>query len=98
MNKISAYVVEFIGTFIFLYVIISTGSPIPIGLTLIGLLYFGAKISGGAFNPAITLALYLNKKIDNLSFIIYIIVQFLAAGLAFMFYHFISPKNITTEI
>ena len=44
---------QFIGTFIFLSVILITGQAIPIGLILAGMVYWGGAISGGAFNPAV---------------------------------------------
>lgn len=86
MNNISAYLVEFIGTFIFMYVIISTGKAIPIAITLGVMIYLGGKISGGAFNPAVSLMLFLNKKIDSISLLYYLIVQFIAAFLAYKVY------------
>ncbi len=85
MNTLASYVVEFIGSVIFMYVIITTGSAIPIGVTLAGLIYFAGGISGGAFNPAVTLMLFLKKKINATSFVIYLILQFLAAYLAYIF-------------
>ena len=86
MNNISAYLVEFIGTFIFMYVIITTGEAIPIAVTLAAMIYFGGKISGGAFNPAVTIMLFLNKKIDRMSLLFYLGLQFLAAFLAYRVY------------
>jgi aquaporin Z len=80
------YFVELIGTFIFLSVILITGEAIPIGLTLAAMIYWGGKISGGAFNPAVTLALYLNKKLDNVQLLGYMIAQFIGAVLAFYFF------------
>jgi len=85
MNTLASYVVEFIGSVIFMYVIITTGSAIPIGVTLAGLIFFAGGISGGAFNPAVTLMLFLKKKINATSFVIYLILQFLAAYLAYIF-------------
>lgn len=35
------------------------------GATLMSLIYLGATVSGAHYNPAVTLALALNKKIDN---------------------------------
>lgn len=87
MNNLASYLVEFIGTFIFMYVIISTGEAIPIGIALAAMVYFGGKISGGAFNPAVSIMLFLNKKINHVSLIIYLIVQFLAAFLAYKAYN-----------
>ena len=80
------YFVELIGTFIFLSVILLTGEAIPIGLTLAAMIYWGGKISGGAFNPAVSLALYLNKKINAVDLFGYLIAQFVGAVLAFYFF------------
>lgn len=80
------YLVELIGTFIFLSVILITGEAIPIGLTLAAMIYWGGKISGGAFNPAVTLALYLNKKLNTVQLAGYMIAQFIGAVLAFYFF------------
>ena len=80
------YVVEFIGTFIFLSVILITGQAIPIGITLAAMIYWGGKISGGAFNPAVTLALYLNKKLNAVQSLGYVVAQFAGALLAFYFF------------
>ena len=51
MNK---YFVEFAGTLFFLYVILATGKALPIGLALIVAIMVGGKISGGNFNPAVS--------------------------------------------
>jgi aquaporin Z len=80
------YVVEFIGTFIFLSVILITGEAIPIGITLAAMIYWGGKISGGAFNPAVTVALYLNKKLNITQLVGYMVAQFIAAVFAFYFF------------
>jgi len=80
------YLVELIGTFIFLSVILISGEAIPIGITLAAMIYWGGKISGGAFNPAVTLALYLNKKLNTVQLIGYMIAQFIGAVLAFYFF------------
>lgn len=80
------YIVEFIGTFIFLSVILISGQAIPIGITLAAMIYWGGKISGGAFNPAVTLALFLNKKLNATQMIGYLIAQFIAAIVAYYFF------------
>ena len=85
MNELK-YFVELLGTFIFLSVILITGEAIPIGLTLTAMIYWGGKISGGAFNPAVSLALFLNKKINSIELGGYIIAQFIGAFLAFSFF------------
>ena len=55
LNK---YLVEFLGTFFFLFLIIYTGNFIAIGIALALVIYLGGKISGGHFNPAVSFGLY----------------------------------------
>ena len=82
-----SYLIEFVGTFIFIYVIISTGQAIPIGITLAAMIYLGGKISGGAFNPAVATMLYLNNTLDTQRYIIYLILQIFAAVCALAFFN-----------
>mgnify|MGYP001336212747 CR=1 FL=1 len=56
------YFVELVGTFIFLSVIIITGDPLAIGLTLAGVAWFGSKVSGAHYNPAVNVLMLLNNK------------------------------------
>ena len=60
------YLVEFIGTFIFLSVNIVTGNPIAIALALATAIYFGGKVSGGHFNPAVNVMMYLHNNISKI--------------------------------
>lgn len=84
------FFIELIGTFVFLSVIIQSGSmgsiaPIAIGLTLASVIYFGGKISGGHFNPAVTTMFWMDKKISTSKLISHIIAQLFGASLAFFF-------------
>lgn len=73
------YLVEFLGTMFLVYVIFATGNYLAIGAALaIGVLLGGA-ISGGAFNPAVTLALYSAGKLSKSDLLPYMIVQMLGA-------------------
>ena len=63
--------VEFIGTFIFLSVILTTGDPFAIGLALAVVIYFGGKVSGGHFNPAVSVMMFLNKAIFKMMNLVY---------------------------
>ena len=80
------YLIEYIGTFIFLSVILISGHAIPIGLALMVVIYWGGKVSGGNFNPAVSLMMYINKKLSLNDLIIYIIVQLLGGITALIFY------------
>ena len=76
---------EFVGTFIFLSVIIATGEAIPIALTLAAMILFGGKISGGHFNPAVSTMFLVKGDIDMVTYMAYIMVQVLAGISAYYF-------------
>lgn len=75
------YLVEFIGTFFFLSVILFTGHPLAIGAALALAIYVGGKISGGNFNPAVTIMMAVANKMPRANAIPYIISQ-IVGGLA----------------
>ena len=76
MNK---YLVEFLGTLLLSFVIFATGNYIAIGATLALAVLLGGAISGGAFNPAITIALMYAKKLSTDDVIPYIVAQIAGA-------------------
>ena len=51
------YIVEFLGTLFLVFVIFSTGNYLAIGAALAVAVLLGGAISGGAFNPAVAIAL-----------------------------------------
>jgi aquaporin Z len=77
--------VEFLGTFIFISVILSTGQPIPIAVTLLAVMYFGGSISGGHFNPAVSVAMVWEGAILRHEGSLYILAQLAGAFAAYMF-------------
>lgn len=78
MNK---YLVEFLGTLFLVFVIFATGNYLAIGAALAIAVLLGGAISGGAFNPAVTIALMSAGKIPRSDLIPYIVAQ-VAGGLA----------------
>ncbi len=82
-----AVLVEFIGTFIFLSVIVATGNAWAIGLTLAIVAYLGGAISGGHFNPAVTVMTLYNRGIAADSAAAYIVAQVVAGLLAVSVYN-----------
>ena len=74
------YLVEFVGTFFFLFIIIATGHPLAIGAALALSIFLGGKISGGNFNPAVTVMMAAAKKIPTKDVVPYIVAQ-VAGGL-----------------
>ena len=78
---INKYLVEFLGTLFFLYVIIATGDALAIGAALAIAVLLGGKISGGNFNPAVTIMMVIAGKQSPKDAIPYILCQ-IAGGLA----------------
>jgi aquaporin Z len=78
LNK---YLVEFLGTMFLVFIIFATGNYLAIGAALAIGVFLGGPISGGSFNPAVTLALYHSGKLMKADIIPYIIVEILG-GLA----------------
>lgn len=76
LNK---YLVEFLGTMFLVYVIFATGHYLAIGAALALIALLGGEISGGAYNPAVTIALYSAGKLSKSDIMPYIIVQMLGA-------------------
>jgi len=81
------YLVEFLGTFIFLSVIVSVGKPVPIAIALAAVIYFGGSISGGHFNPAVSVMMFLNKMITMPTLVGYVVAQVLGGAVALYFYN-----------
>ena len=79
LNK---YLVEFLGSVFFLYVIIATGNAIAIGAALAIAIMLGGHISGGHFNPAVTVGLWASKRFPTREVLPYVIVQVIGAIVA----------------
>ena len=77
-----AILVEFLGTFIFLSVIVATGNWLAIAATLAGLILLGGSISGGHFNPAVTIMMLYNRSIALDTAAAYVVAQVVGGILA----------------
>jgi aquaporin Z len=82
------YVTEFIGTF-FLVLTIglavlgnSSLAPLAIGAVLMVMVYMGGHVSGAHYNPAVSLAILMRKKMPTADFVPYIIAQVAGATVA----------------
>lgn len=85
--KIQACVSEFIGTF---FLVLTIGfnvlqntalAPVSIGSMLMVMIFATGKVSGGHFNPAVTLGVFLRGKIEKENVLMYMCSQLLG-GLA----------------
>ena len=75
------YLVEFLGTMFLIFVIFATGNYLAIGAALAVSVLLGGAIIGGAFNPAVAIALMYAGKLSRSDLIPYIVAQ-VAGGLA----------------
>jgi aquaporin Z len=78
LNK---YLVEFLGTMFLIFIILATGNYLAIGAALAVIVLLGGSISGGSYNPAVSVALYSAGKLSKADLVPYIIVEILG-GLA----------------
>jgi len=85
------YLYEFIGTFFLVITIgmvvlephnIGLWAPLAIGSILAVMIFAGAHVSGGHYNPAVSLAVFLRKKLSINDLWLYWIAQFAASIVA----------------
>lgn len=103
------YAIELIGSFFFTFALwmtvptsMVTGAGmmtrLSIGLTMTILVYAGAKISGGHYNPAISLAAFIQRRIGLSDTLKYMLVQVIGCVLAiFVVMYLLEPTQIRTE-
>jgi len=73
------YLVEFAGTMFLMFIILATGNWMAIGAALAICALLGGPISGGAYNPAVAIALMTSGKLSRADVIPYIIAQIAGA-------------------
>lgn len=78
--------VEYVGTVFFLYVIIATGNGIAIGGALALCVLAGGAISGGNFNPAVSVMMALTGKLPLRNLVPYVLCQ-IAGGVTALAIH-----------
>ena len=101
MNR---YVVEFIGTFFLVFTVgmvsIDPGAgalaPLAIGSALAVMIYAGGHISGGHYNPAVTLAVWLRGKASPRGALAYMTAQVLAGVAAAAVVLFLKENSATS--
>lgn len=90
--NIRSYTVEFIGTFFLVFtvgcILLLGGdgviNAIAIGFALMIMVYAGGPVSGGHYNPAVSLAAVIRKSLPASELIPYVIAQLLGATAAVM--------------
>lgn len=92
------YLTEFIGTFFLVLTIglavigASPAAPLAIGASLMIMVYAGGPISGGHYNPAVSLAAMMRKVLPASQFVPYVIAQVAGAVVAAL-----AVLSITTK-
>ena len=97
------YIAEFIGTF---FLVLTVGctvipgaagviAPLAIGAALMVMVFAGGHISGGHFNPAVTLAVFMRGRCDAKDVVPYWIAQLAAAVAAAFVAVFLVGKSGT---
>ena len=71
------YLVEFIGTLLFLFSILTTGNPLAIVSALYIAIMLGGHISGGHFNPAVSIMMSFSGKLSRKDLPLYLLSQIL---------------------
>ena len=80
---------EFLGTFFFLSIILNSVffgdfAPIAISIGLLGAIYLAGRVSGGHFNPAVSVMMYVKGKLAGDLTVLYIAAQILGGLMALM--------------
>jgi aquaporin Z len=92
------YIAEFIGTF---FLVLTVGctvighgagplAPLAIGSALMVMIFAGGHISGGHFNPAVTLGVWLRRKCEAKDVAPYMLFQIIGAVLAALMVKFLK--------
>lgn len=101
MNK---YLVELIGTF---FLVLTVGctvidkgagplAPLAIGSALMVMIFAGGHISGGHYNPAVTLGVWMRGKCDTKDVVPYWVAQFVGAAIAAAVVKFFKAGAVIT--
>lgn len=80
------YLVEFIATTFFVYVILATGNPLAIGAALALAILMTMDISGGHLNPAVSVVMASAGKLPISELLPYTIAQVLGGITALEIY------------
>ena len=109
MKDVKKYLAEFIGTGVLVFFacgvagqICATGvsgligTALAFGLVIVAMAYSIGNVSGCHINPAVSIAMLINKKISGKDFVCYIIAQFLGAiaGAAALYFLVKDPSKL----
>lgn len=98
MARAPKLITELVGAFGFMLVIALSGpigpfAPLAIGGALMVMVYMGGHISGAHYNPAVSFAIFLRRKIGAGDMVAYWVAQLIGAALAFTFGYMVSGHS-----
>lgn len=86
----TSYLAEYLATFFFILVIlVSQGHPVMIGAALALSIFLIAGLSGGHLNPAVSITMWMNQKLQTAELLQYIVAQLLGGASAYYAYKMI---------
>ena len=105
-SKLARLFAELVGTFALTAVVIAVsknyGNPlfttISGAATLAVLVSILGPVSGGHFNPALTLGMFSIRKIKLIETILFVAMQAVGAILAWKLFEFLSPERLITSV
>lgn len=93
------YATEFIGTFFLVFTVCAVSlsgpslAPLAIGAVLAAMVFAGGHISGGHYNPAVSLAAYIRGRLGLIDLACYAAAQLLAGIVAAFVARYIVPVD-----
>ena len=98
--------VEFIGMFLFMFTVgMATNkagagvlAPLAIGSVLMVMVFAGGHVSGGHFNPAVSTAVFLRRRMASNEFAAYIATQGVAAVIAGLVVRYVGGREAHTPV
>lgn len=106
MKNSRKYFVEFMGTFFLMFTIgcalfvsnTAAFAPIAIGFVLMVMVYAGGPISGGHYNPAVSLAVAVRGALPWKQLLPYWLAQLIGAGVAAIIVAELIPDTISIQV
>ena len=99
-------VVEFVGMFLFMFTVgMATNTagagalaPLAIGSVLMVMVFAGGHVSGGHFNPAVSTAVFLRRRMESIEFAAYVATQGVAAVIAGLVVRYVGGREAQTPV
>lgn len=90
MKTVLPLLAEYLGTFLLVFVFLTTTNPLIIGGTVAVIMFLIGNISNGLINPAISYTMYLQSRLSFYEFIYYVGIQMIAALSSYSIYKIVA--------